>query len=95
MLSLLVWSHFLRRTGAHFGGKCSSYSPETSALHAAGNGGLGAGFGASWGWNHQSSEASQPSPGGTGDCPMHSGAPAGQLSRTWKWSSWPYQGRIL
>lgn len=45
------------------------------------------------GVNHQSSEASQPSPGGGGAMSRHSGLSAGQRSRRCMWLSCPRQGR--
>src|SRR6185437_8885742 len=42
-----------------------------------------------------SSLAAQPSPPGTGGCLRQFGESAGHFSRTWMWSSWPYQGRTL
>ena len=64
------------------------------------SGGLGFGFGAlgSGGFSasvtHQIASL-QPSPGGSGSWSTQPGAPFGQFSRTWKWSVWSHQGRIL
>ena len=53
------------------------------------SGGLGLASGSTRGCsassvNHQSSDLSQPSPGGTGSCGWHAVSPAGQTMRMWK-----------
>ena len=45
--------------------------------------------------NHQASDLSQPSPGLVAACLLQSGEPGWQPMRTWKWESWPQNGRTF
>ena len=68
--------YFSRTTFRHSGG--------SAARGSGGLGGPGRGCSAS-SVNHQLSDLSQPSPGGTGSCGSQPESPAGHLMRIWKW----------